>query len=93
MQLLKTNSIQSKNDLCAYYSDQMYRNEIIAEIVEIQKKTKTNYPGKSVKYAKLISVREVIAFIHICGEPTGYELDEEMTRRLRDYERVYALKK
>jgi hypothetical protein len=87
MQFLKTNSIQSKNDLIAFYADQLSEASILGEIVEIQKKTKTNYKGKDVKYAKLISVKEVIAFINTYGAPTGYQLDEEMANRLKDYER------
>lgn len=93
MQLLRTSSISTKKQLVAFYADQMAHKEILTAIQQIQKITKTNYKGKDVKNAHLLSVRDVIIFIFHHDAPSNCTLDEEMQKRLDDYRRVYGFKK
>jgi len=85
MQLLKATSIKYKNDLVALYIDQFSKSTILDEIREIQVKTKKKYKGKNVKYAQLVSLREVLIYINTNGAPIGYQLNEEMEFRLKEY--------
>lgn len=93
MNTLKPSSIKTKKDLYSYYLDQMSRDMIAQELIDVLKKTRENYKGKDVKYAQVLSLKEVVIFVANNDAPAGYVLDEEMQRRVDEYNRIYALKK
>lgn len=92
MSILKANSIKSKKDLYAFYLDQMSAAMIGEELKQILAKTR-NKANKSYQFAKLITLKEVVIFIANNDAPSGYELDEEMTKRVAEYKRVNVLNK
>jgi hypothetical protein len=97
MNILKSSSITTKKQLLFYYHGQMSRTKILREIKtiigDLNSKSFAKKHQISNERDKLISLKAVVIFIVDYDAPAGYILDEEMQRRVDDYNRIYAFKK
>ncbi|RZL47551.1 MAG: hypothetical protein EOP00_11620 [Pedobacter sp.] len=91
MSILKATSIKSKKDLYAFYLDQMSAAMIGEELKHVLAKTRKT-AVKNYHFARLITLKEVVMFIANNDAPAGYELDEEMAKRVAEYKRVNVTK-